>query len=206
MFNYDQKQTFVSIISHCPPSKSRSTSIWNLSYVSPSPFFEISVTSCYAEWCLRWVLISYVLTSMDRFGTHTASHYQRRDGASSIDHTDLPPCFDFSTTYCTHISCSQLCVSPMSWWWYTFICTKDSVKNIHCQIEYIGTGMGIGKINRASWMQKKGVLPKHWRNQPRQLISPMQKKGVLPLLGMSMSQEHHRSKGRDQRKQGVVFL
>lgn len=98
MFNYDQKQTFVSIISHCPPSKSRSTSIWNLSYVSPSPFFEISVTSCYAEWCLRWVLISYVLTSVDRFGTHTASHYQRRDGASSIDHTDLPPCFDFSTT------------------------------------------------------------------------------------------------------------
>lgn len=116
------------------------------------------------------------------------------------------PLLWFLNNYCTHISCSQLCVSPMSWWWYTFICTKDSVKNIHCQIEYIGTGMGIRKTNCASWMQKKGVLPKHWRNQPRQLISPMQKKGVLPLLGMLMSQEHHRSKGRDQRKQGVVFL
>lgn len=92
------------------------------------------------------------------------------------------PLLWFLNNYCTHISCSQLCVSPMSWWWYTFICTKDSVKNIHCQIEYIGTGMGIGKTNRASWMQKKGVLPKHWRNQPRQLISPMQKKGVYHCL------------------------
>lgn len=162
MFNYDQKQTFVSIISHCPPSKSRSTSIWNLSYVSPSPFFEISVTSCYAEWCLRWVLISYVLTSVDRFGTHTASHYQRRDGASSIDHTDLPPCFDFSTTIARTFHVPNSAYPPcLNWWWYTCICTKDSVKNIHCQIEYIGTGLGIGKVNRASWMQKKGVLPKH---------------------------------------------
>lgn len=73
-------------------------------------------------------------------------------------------------------------------------------------------------------MQKKGVLPKHWRNQPRQLnaeerrfTKALEKSTVpvdfsnakerrLPLLGMSMSQEHHRSKGRDQRKQGVVFL
>lgn len=132
------------------------------------------------------------------------------------------PLLWFLNNYCTHISCSQLCVSPMSWWWYTCICTKDSVKNIHCHLEYIGTGLGIGKVNR--WMQKKGVLPKHWRNQPRQLnaeerrftkaleksTAPVDfsnaKERRLPLLGMSMSQEHHRSKGRDQRKQGVVFL
>lgn len=97
MFNYDHKQTFVSNIGHCPPQIPIHIDL-SLSYDSPSPFFEISVTSCYAEWCLRWVPISYVLTSVDRCGTHTASHYQRRDGVPSIDHTDLPPCFDFSTT------------------------------------------------------------------------------------------------------------
>lgn len=64
----------------------------------------------------------------------------------------------------------------------------------------------------------------HWKSQPRQLnakerrftkaleksTAPVDfsnaKERRLPLLGMSMSQEHHRSKGRDQRKQGVVFL
>lgn len=181
MLKYDHKQT--SVTAH---PKSQFTSIWSLSYGSPSPFFEISVTSCYAEWCLRWVPISYVLTSVDRCGTHTASHYQRRDGASSIDHTDLPPCFDFSTTIArTFHDSNHTIITLKSWWWSTFVCTKES--KIYTNSIYIctSTAVSIGKINRGSWMQKKGVLP---------------------LLDMSMSQEHQRSKGLVQRRWDVVFL
>lgn len=90
---------------------------------------------------------------------YTYSQPLSAERRSSIDWSHrFAPLLWFLNNYCTHISWSQPYISLKSWWWSTFMCTKDWKKytdriyNVSIQV------WALEKINRGSWMQKKGVF------------------------------------------------